>query len=257
MDEHGLTESDAFAFIQTHGDERAADDARRRRADHRRRRCGPTADGRARGRRPLLLLDGNSLTYRAFFALPTDMATASRPGHQRGVRVHVDADQPAPGPPARRRSPWPSTGPSRRSATSAVADLQGQPRRRARHPAPADGPGAPGARGARHPDRSSWPGFEADDIIATLADAGRDARRRRHHRHRRPRQPTSSSRTRTSRCSTTGAACRDYALYDEAGIVERTGVTPDAATRSTPRCAATRPTTCPACPAWGRRRRPS
>src|ERR1041384_7594905 len=25
----------------------------------------------------LLLLDGNSLTYRAFFALPTDMATAS------------------------------------------------------------------------------------------------------------------------------------------------------------------------------------
>src|SRR5205823_1654363 len=26
---------------------------------------------------PLLLLDGNSLAYRAFFALPTDMATAS------------------------------------------------------------------------------------------------------------------------------------------------------------------------------------
>jgi DNA polymerase I len=25
----------------------------------------------------LLLLDGNSLTYRAFYALPTDMATAS------------------------------------------------------------------------------------------------------------------------------------------------------------------------------------
>ena len=26
---------------------------------------------------PLLLIDGNSLTYRAFFALPTDMATTS------------------------------------------------------------------------------------------------------------------------------------------------------------------------------------
>src|SRR5437667_2576006 len=26
---------------------------------------------------PILLLDGNSLAYRAFFALPTDMATAS------------------------------------------------------------------------------------------------------------------------------------------------------------------------------------
>jgi len=25
----------------------------------------------------ILLIDGNSLTYRAFFALPTDMATAS------------------------------------------------------------------------------------------------------------------------------------------------------------------------------------
>ena len=27
--------------------------------------------------KPLLLIDGNSLTYRAFFALPTDMSTAS------------------------------------------------------------------------------------------------------------------------------------------------------------------------------------
>ena len=27
--------------------------------------------------RPLLLIDGNSLTYRAFFALPTDLMTAS------------------------------------------------------------------------------------------------------------------------------------------------------------------------------------
>ena len=26
---------------------------------------------------PLLLIDGNSLTYRAFFALPTDLTTAS------------------------------------------------------------------------------------------------------------------------------------------------------------------------------------
>ena len=39
-------------------------------------------------------------------------------GHQRGVRVHVDAHQPVEGPPARRRAWWPSTGPSRRSATS-------------------------------------------------------------------------------------------------------------------------------------------
>ena len=48
----------------------------------------------------------------------------------------------------------------------------------------------------------------------------------------------------------------DYALYDEAGIEERTGVTPER-TPSTPRSGATRPTTSPACPGWGRRRRPS
>ncbi|HAS11572.1 MAG TPA: DNA polymerase I, partial [Acidimicrobiaceae bacterium] len=33
---------------------------------------GPTGSGRR-----FLLIDGNSLTYRAFFALPTDLATAS------------------------------------------------------------------------------------------------------------------------------------------------------------------------------------
>ena len=49
----------------------------------------------------------------------------------------------------------------------------------------------------------------------------------------------------------------DYALYDEAGIEERTGVTAAPATRSTRPCGATPPTTCPACPGWGRRRRPS
>ena len=34
------------------------------------------------------------------------------------------------------------------------------------------------------------------------------------------------ARTRTSRCSTTSRGVSDYVLYDEAGIVERTGVTP-------------------------------
>ena len=43
----------------------------------------------------------------------------------------------------------------------------------------------------------------------------------------------------------------DYALYDEAGIDERTGVTPEPVRRSTPRCGAIRPTTCPACPGVG------
>ena len=48
----------------------------------------------------------------------------------------------------------------------------------------------------------------------------------------------------------------DYAFYDEAGILERTGVTP-AQYPEYAACAATRATTCPACRGWGRRRRPS
>ncbi|NMD26091.1 MAG: hypothetical protein GYA65_18115, partial [Actinobacteria bacterium] len=46
-----------------------------------RRRCPGVTGISGRSRRvvrvKLLLLDGNSLTYRAFYALPTDMATAS------------------------------------------------------------------------------------------------------------------------------------------------------------------------------------
>src|SRR4029079_9440636 len=54
-----------------HGDERAHADARGRRADHRRHAAT------FRTCMKVMLIDGNSLTYRAFFALPTDMATAS------------------------------------------------------------------------------------------------------------------------------------------------------------------------------------
>ena len=68
MDRHGMTEQDAFSFIQ-------------KRAMAARTKMKAVAEQVVR-RRPvavskLLLLDGNSLTYRAFFALPTDMATAS------------------------------------------------------------------------------------------------------------------------------------------------------------------------------------
>ena len=46
----------------------------------------------------------------------------------------------------------------------------------------------------------------------------------------------------------------DYVLYDEAGIVERTGGVTPRSTPTTPRCAATRATTFPAFPASARRR---
>ena len=208
MDEHGLTESATPSPSSRSGDAASGatmrDVAERR---HRRRRSRPTPSGRAVAGDQLLLLDGNSLTYRAFFALPTDLATARGQVTNAVFGFTSMLINVLQGPAARRRRWSPSTGPSRRSATRPIADLQGQPRRGARHPAPADGPGARGARGARHPD----------------ARAGR-LRGRRHHRHARRRRPrraattsssspatataTSSSRTRTSRCSTTGAACQ-------------------------------------------------
>ncbi len=173
----------------------------------------------------LMLIDGNSLTYRAFHALPTDLATASGQvtnavfgftsmllnlvrDHQPDL-IGVTFDRPGADVPPR-----------------AGRHVQGQPRVGAGHPPPADGPRPPGRRHAAAPDGGG------------VGLRGR--RRDRHARHPGPRRghptrswspatatPTSWSRTRTSRCSTTSAGVSDYALYDEAGILERTGVRPD------------------------------
>ena len=135
----------------------------------------------------LMLIDGNSLTYRAFFALPDRPRHRHRPGHQRRVRVHVDAHQPGARPPARRGSPSRSTGPSRRSATSRSTTTRPTGTRRPTSCASRWGScarssrrcGIPileqaGLRGRRHHRHAGHPGPRP--------------RRRRAHRHRRPRQ---------------------------------------------------------------------
>ena len=217
----------------------------RRRAGHRRRRCAPVT-----------AVDEQAPAPRRQLAdLPGVLRPADRhghgvgPGHQRRVRLHVDADQPAPRPPARRR---------RRRLRPARADvpprggrrLQGQPR--PRRPTSCASRWASSARSSRRSASrsSSWPGFEADDIIATLADRGQGPRRRGDHRHRRPRRYQLVEDPHV-KVLYNRRGVSDYALYDEAGIQERTGVTPGAVRRSTPRSAATRPTTCPACPGVG------
>ena len=191
--------------------------------------------------------------------VPRLLRAAHRPGHgvgsghQRGVRLHVDAREPPQGPEARRPSPWPSTGPSRPSATSASPPTRATGRG-AGHPPPADGPRPPGARDSLRIPIFEAAGFEADDIIATLATQGRDAATTSSSS---PATATPTSSSRTPRAGALQQAGRvGLRLYDEAGILERTGVTPAlypqyAALRGDPS------DNLPGVPGWGRRRPPS
>ncbi len=172
----------------------------------------------------VMLVDGNSLTYRAFFALPTDMATASgqvtnavfgftsmlinlirdhQPDH-----VVVAFDRPEPtfrheriatykgnrdAAPDILRQQMGLVRQVRRGAAASPSSRRPASRPTTSSPPSPRGPGTPGTRCSSSP------------VTAT---------------------PTSWSRTRTSRCSTTSEACPTTPIYDEAGIEERTGVAP-------------------------------
>ena len=217
--------------------------------------AAPTSLRRSSISREVLLIDGNSLTYRAFLPCPTDMATASGQvtnavfgftsmlinllRDHRPDRIVVSFDLPDADVSPRAASP------TTRRAARRRPDILRQQMGLVRQVI----------------ETLAIPiveteGFEADDVLATLATAARDAgddvivvtgdrdvyqlvedphvkvlynkrgvsrlrllRRGRHHRaHRGEARPTTSP---------------------------------------TRRCAVTRPTTCPASPAWARRRRPS
>ena len=173
--------------------------------------------------KPLLLIDGNSLTYRAFFALPTDMATASgqvtnavfgftsmlinlmRDHEPEGVALTFDLPKST-----FRHERNPEYKAGRESAPDILRQQMGLVREVV--------------------DALNFPvleleGFEADDILATMASRARDEKR--------------------DVIVVTGdrdcyqlvedpyikvlynkRGVSDYALYDEAGIEERTGVKP-------------------------------
>ena len=173
--------------------------------------------------KPLLLIDGNSLTYRAFFALPTDMATASgqvtnavfgftsmlinlmRDHEPEGVALTFDLPKPT-----FRHERNPEYKAGRESAPDILRQQMGLVREVV--------------------DALNFPvleleGFEADDILATMASRARDEKR--------------------DVIVVTGdrdcyqlvedphikvlynkRGVSDYALYDEEGIFERTGVKP-------------------------------
>ncbi|HET8621390.1 MAG TPA: DNA polymerase I [Acidimicrobiales bacterium] len=173
---------------------------------------------------PLLLIDGNSLTYRAFFALPTDLTTASGQvtnavfgftsmlinlmrdhGHR---RMAVAFDRPEP---TFRHEQVADYKAGRAAAPDILRQQMGLVREVVE------------TLGIRVLDLA---GYEADDIIATLATQGRDAGldvivvtgdRDVYQLVEDPHVKVLYNRRGVS----------DYVLYDEAGIEGRTGVTPE------------------------------
>ena len=171
-----------------------------------------------------LLVDGNSLTYRAFFALPTDMATASgqvtnavfgftsmlayviKDQEPEGILVAFDRPEPT-----FRHEAEPEYKAQREAAPDILRQQMGLVRE------------VLDALGIATVDQAGW---EADDLIATGVDAlvsrghdviivtgDRDSY-----------QLVSDPHVRVL-YNKRGVS--DYALYDEAGIEERTGVRPD------------------------------
>ncbi len=117
----------------------------------------------------LLLLDGHSLAYRAFYALKDANIVTTTGQHTEGcLRLHVDADQRA-----TRRAADPRRGGVRRFPQDVphrdVRRVQGQPDVVASRVLRPGRSGQGGAGRAAHPVGSRRTAYEADDVIATLA----------------------------------------------------------------------------------------
>ncbi|MBI4883049.1 MAG: DNA polymerase I [Actinobacteria bacterium] len=169
------------------------------------------------------MLDGNSLTYRAFFALPTDMAPASgqvtnavfgftsmfaymvKDQQPDGVLVAFDRPEPT-----FRHEANPLYKAQREAAPDILRQQMGLVRE---------------VLDALNVTVFELPGWEADDILATLAEQAkaeghdvvivtgdRDSYQLVHDPH--------------VKVLYNKRGVSDYALYDEAGIEEKTGVTP-------------------------------
>jgi len=172
----------------------------------------------------ILLIDGNSLTYRAFFALPTDMATAGgqvtnavfgftsmlinlvKDHHPDGIVVAFDRPEPT-----FRHEANPEYKAQREAAPDILRQQMGLVRE---------------VVSALRIHIVEIAGFEADDVIATIAEQAKlrgddviivTGDRDTYQLVEDPHVMVLYNRRGVS----------DYALYDEAGIVARTGVTPE------------------------------
>ncbi|HMX08760.1 MAG TPA: 5'-3' exonuclease H3TH domain-containing protein, partial [Microthrixaceae bacterium] len=172
----------------------------------------------------VMLVDGNSLTYRAFFALPTDLATASGQvtnavfgftsmllnlvRDHRPDQVVITFDRPEP---TFRHQRLDTYKANRDSAPDILREQMGLVRQ---------------VVATLALPVVEMPGWEADDVIATLTDQavarGDDVvivtgDRDSYQLVRDPHVKVLYNRRGVS----------DYVLYDEAGILERTGVRPE------------------------------
>ncbi len=171
----------------------------------------------------LLLLDGNSLTYRAFYALPTDMATASgqvtnavfgftsmfayllKDQHPDGVMVAFDRPE---------KTFRHDANPLYKAQREAAPDILRQQMGLVRE-----------VLDALHVHTVDLAGWEADDILATVAEQAKAAGHEV--------IIVTGDRDSYQLVDDPGVkvlynrrGVSDYALYDEAGIKEKTGVTP-------------------------------
>ncbi|CAN5422382.1 DNA polymerase I [soil metagenome] len=170
------------------------------------------------------MLDGNSLTYRAFFALPTDMATASGQVTNAvfgftSMFVYMVKDQKPDGILVAFDRPEPTfrhqANPLYKAQREAAPDILRQQMGLVRE-----------VLAALNVAVFDLAGWEADDILATLAEQAkaeghdvvivtgdRDSYQLVHDPH--------------VKVLYNKRGVSDYALYDEAGIKEKTGVTPE------------------------------
>ncbi|WP_436795735.1 DNA polymerase I [Actinospongicola halichondriae] len=182
-----------------------------------------TAKG-SNGNRRFLLIDGNSLTYRAFFALPTDLATASGQVTNAvfgftSMLINMLRDHPSDGVVVAFDRPEPTFRHERvadyKAGRAETPDILRQQMGLVREVIE--------VLGITMVDQA---GVEADDILATLATQARDngddvivvtGDRDAYQLVEDPHIKVLYNKRGVS----------DYALYDEAGIEERTGVRPD------------------------------
>ena len=215
-----------------------------------------TQAGKATDQKPtLMLLDGNSLAFRAFYALPAEnfktqggLTTNAVYGFT-AMLINLLRDEAA-----QRTSPRRSTCRGRPSARRSTRSTRPAGRRRPTSSAArSTSPRKCSARWAS--PCSPRPGFEADDMIATLATQAENEGYR-------------VLVVTGDRDSLQLVSDDVTVLYPRKGVSELTRFTPEAVRRevradarsstpTSPRCAAIPATTCPASPAWGRRPRPS